>query len=128
MYPPSITMSAPVVKLEASDARYKYAPASSLGSPFRPMGVLACHNFLISSSTSLIISVTMYPGEMVLTRAKRTHSTASERPTMISIQCPNRSNQVQQPTQVYHGGLRSIVRRLELRDIHNMPTHGSRGN
>lgn len=36
--------------------------------------------FLVSSGTKLEISVAMYPGETVLARAKRTHSTERDLP------------------------------------------------
>ena len=59
--PPSTTMSAPVTKLDASEARKTATGPSSSGSPARPIGVAASHRPPYSGSLSIgaVMSVRM---------------------------------------------------------------------
>jgi hypothetical protein len=59
VYPPSTTISAPVVYVLASLARYKYAAFNSLGSASRPSGVSLNHSSFISNGTPPEIAVSM---------------------------------------------------------------------
>ena len=56
------------------------------------MGIFDRQMALVSGGTKLEISVATYPGETELARAKRTHSTASERvrwmtPAFAALYC-----------------------------------------
>ena len=50
VYPPSATTIAPVMRLEASDARNWTMEATSSGVPMRPRGILLIQSFVLSSS------------------------------------------------------------------------------
>src|SRR5215208_3923783 len=68
--PPSTTIVWPVMKVEASDARYATAPAISSGSPMRRSGVEAVRRlrFSGSSHSAFAKSVFTRPGATQLTR------------------------------------------------------------
>ena len=68
--PPSTTITFPVMKELALEARNTAAPASSSGSPIRRMGVLAVERFSVSgfSHSALAKSVRMSPGAIQFTR------------------------------------------------------------
>src|SRR5258705_3148809 len=68
--PPSTTIVWPVMKVEASEARYATAPAISSGSPMRRSGVPAVRRLRLSGSShnALAKSVLTRPGATQLTR------------------------------------------------------------
>src|SRR5882724_470280 len=68
--PPSTTMVWPVMKVEASEARYATAPAISSGSPIRRSGVPAVRRLRLSGSShsARAKSVLTRPGATQLTR------------------------------------------------------------
>src|SRR6476619_2015361 len=68
--PPSTTMVWPVMKVEASEARYATAPAISSGSPIRRSGVVAVRRLRLSGSShsARAKSVLTRPGATQLTR------------------------------------------------------------
>src|SRR4029079_13642427 len=67
--PPSTTIVCPVMKVEASEARYATAPAISSGSPIRRSGVLAVRRLRLSGSSHSARA------KSVLTRPGATQST-----------------------------------------------------
>ena len=71
----------------------------------------------------------MYPGEMVLARANRTHSTASDLPVCwISTRHVARMYPDGSLTEVDDSRFGGIVCRLQLRNVDNMTAHGSSGH
>src|SRR4051794_28869451 len=68
--PPSTTIVCPVMKVEASEARYATAPAISSGSPMRRSGVPAVRRLRLSGSShsARAKSVLTRPGATQLTR------------------------------------------------------------
>ena len=79
VYPPSTTISAPVVYVLASLARYKYTPFSSRGSASRLNGVKLNHSSFISKAQSAEMAVSIYPGLTQFTRPPHfAHSTARD--------------------------------------------------
>ena len=68
VHPPSITMSVPVMKPEASELRNTARAPSSSSLPQRPKGILAVNSAICagSSSTTRVISVGKGPGLMAL--------------------------------------------------------------
>src|SRR5690349_10603073 len=79
--PPSIRIVAPVVKLDASDARYSAAPTHSSGRPMRPNGTIAPD--FISGVHALVMSVSTGPGRIAFTRTVGAY--ASARPTVSAL-------------------------------------------
>src|SRR5688572_17808233 len=65
--PPSTLSTAPLMKLASSDARKRYAFATSRGSPMRRTGVRSTMLFRIASGICRTISVAMKPGATALT-------------------------------------------------------------
>ena len=65
-----MTNSAPVTKLDSSEAKYKAPKAISIGSAIRPCGDIFFMAAAISGvfNNSLVIGVNTPPGQMVLTR------------------------------------------------------------
>ncbi len=71
VYPPSTHNAEPVVKEEASLARYTIAPPSSSGSPGRDIGDMLIHRLTMlpfSSNVGLVIAVIIYPGAIGLAK------------------------------------------------------------
>ena len=64
---------------------------------------------------------------MVLHLAKPTHSTAKDLPVPESAKDLRREERGRR-TEMYNPRLRSIIRSLQLRNIHNMPTHTRGGH
>ena len=67
-WPPSTRSTVPVVKLDASLARYSAAPTISCGWPPRPIGYFAACCWNASRSHALEMSVKNGPAMIVLTR------------------------------------------------------------
>src|SRR5689334_12362832 len=68
--PPSIVISAPVIKDDSPEARNKAAHAISIGSATRPCGDICFILSFISGncSMSFVIGVSTAPGQIVFTR------------------------------------------------------------
>lgn len=94
------------------------------------MGVLFLHWVLTSGDAKLEISVLMYPGETVLTRAKPVHSTARLLPVNDVISCPTFLWTLvdESHTKVDNSCLGAVVDGLQLGNVHNATTHGGGGN
>src|SRR5690606_39085292 len=68
VHPPSTKSALPVMNDDASEARKTTVPASSCGSPQRPIGICATNSLYLTGSSSRVrlSSVPNGPGQMAL--------------------------------------------------------------
>jgi hypothetical protein len=105
------------------------------------MTVLSLHCFFVSAGAKFDISVLIYPGDTVLTRAKPVHSTARLLPkvgsrsqlcavVMLAIDSQRIANgrRSYRLTKVDDSSLGAVVHSLQLRYVDDTGTHGSSGN